>query len=124
MLEGDYGKKVFYQWHQRIGPGPLLDRLRNRKVIRGAPQYPGWVDHRYRIKLSTGGWCWVAEPYGLNEEDMGDLAYLQENGFDINVSATQALHFPGRTVAVHIYLQGTERMVNVYKELGIQGRSA
>ena len=87
-----------WHWHVRKGPLPLL---RSRHNL-GRWGKPGWLDHWYRLRLPDGRWCYVAEPYQLNEDALEDLAFLAAHGFEVEVTAWQARHYPGHTVAVHI----------------------
>jgi hypothetical protein len=86
-------------WPDRKGPLPLLAK-RHGLTYRG--YYPGWVDHPYRVKTEKG-WQYIAEPYGLTDckTAFSDLAWLaNEHGYDVQVSAWQARHFPGSTLAI------------------------
>lgn len=85
-------------WHVRKGPLPLLQE-RHELPSWGTP---GWVDHAYRLRLPDGRWQYVAEPYGLHEEALADLMFLAENGYDVTITAWEARHYPGHTVAVRL----------------------
>ncbi|MEV0217233.1 hypothetical protein [Micromonospora sp. NPDC050695] len=107
-------------WHLRKGPAVVLDaHLRAALLERadgrrwqflehgdhGASRellLPGWVDHPYRLRLPGGRWMYVAEPYGLDAEAYGHLRHLAEHGYTVDVTAWQARHNPGRTLAVSI----------------------
>jgi len=57
----------------------------------------GLLDHLYRLHTPSGDVVYVSEPYWLHNFD--PLAEL--DGWDVVVSSTEALWFPGHTVAVH-----------------------
>ncbi len=93
------------RWHVRKGPLPLLQKRHgwnvddNPDLIHAVPR---WVDHWWRERLDDGRWRYVAEPYELNDDAFADLAHLVDNGFDVQVAAWRARHYPGHTVAVFI----------------------
>ncbi len=64
-----------------------------------------WFDHWYRLVM-PGGTVFVSEPYDIGPKGMANLAALEDQGWDVMVRAANALHFPGRTVAVWIYRKG------------------
>lgn len=86
-------------WHRRKGPEPLL---RARHETPYPLLLPWWVDHPYRLRLPDGRWRYVAEPYELSPDDLDDLADLEAHGWRVTVTAWQARHFPGHTLAVVI----------------------
>jgi len=78
------------------------------------------MDHSYRVRLEDGRWRYVTEPYSLHERDVfADLAFLVEQGYDVAVTATNALHFPGHTVAVEITPPRRYSLEDVAAELGV-----
>jgi hypothetical protein len=85
-------------WHQRTGPLP--DLRRRHQLERW--ERPRWVDHPYRLRLPDGRWRYVAEPYDLGPAALADLAWLAGTGWRVSVTAWQATHAPGETVAVTI----------------------
>jgi hypothetical protein len=64
--------------------------------------YPRWADHSYRVRLHDGPWRWAAEPYSLDPDAFADLEHLERHGFDVGITAWQARHYPGHTIAVLI----------------------
>lgn len=90
-------------WHERKGPGPVL-RARTGMPECGHPAE--WIDHPYRLRLADGRWAYVVEPYELSGDAFADLAYLDENGFDVHVNTWEARHYPGHTLAVVITPRG------------------
>ena len=106
-------------WHQRKGPLPLL-RTRHGQPSTDEWWHPRWTDHSYRVRLEDGRWRYVTEPYSLHERDVfADLAFLVEQGYDVAVTATNALHFPGHTVAVEITPPRRYSLEDVAAELGV-----
>ncbi len=100
---GSAGEGAAHGWHTRKGPAPLLHSLHGTEDTVDFGGRPSrWVDHAYRLRLPDGRWCYVAEPYELNDLAFADLAYLTEHGYDVTVTAWQARHCPSRTLAVHI----------------------
>ncbi|GAA3785542.1 hypothetical protein [Micromonospora maritima] len=112
-------------WHLRKGPAPLLG-ARQRAAQLGPPDVrrweflehgdhgdgrelliPTWVDHPYRLRLRDGRWRYVAEPYELDAAAAADLAHLAANGYEVTVTAWQARHYPGHTLAVSITPEAT-----------------
>lgn len=87
-------------WHVRKGPGPLLAARHGVDPRFGRPAR--WVDHSYRLRLPDGRWCYVAEPYSIDADATADLAFLADHGFSVVVTAWQARHNPGHTLAVQI----------------------
>lgn len=85
-------------WHQRKGPLPLL------RAHRGLDdwQHPGWMDHAYRVRMRDGRWCYITEPYHLDGDAIADLAWLSKHGYTVWITASNAAHDPGQTVAVEI----------------------
>jgi len=68
------------------------------------------MDHSYRVRLEDGRWRYVTEPYSLHDAAFADLAYLAEHGYDVGVTASNAVHFPGHTVAVEIVPRKAESL--------------
>lgn len=64
------------------------------------PFRASWVDHSYRHRDAAGRWVYVCEPYYIDAECIADLFRLQSFGWDITVSAADARHYPGSTVAI------------------------
>lgn len=91
------------QWPQRTGPLPALARHRgvDRELL-DLGWRPTWVDHPYRLRADDGRWCFVAEPYSLGDDALADLAALVAAGWQVRVSADEARHYPGHTIAVRI----------------------
>jgi hypothetical protein len=82
-------------WPLHLGPLAVL-------VPKAEPgQQPRWVDHAYRIRRA-GVWNYYAEPYDLGPDAFRDFVQLQEAGYYVIVSPSQARHFPGRTACVEI----------------------
>lgn len=91
-------------WAQRRGP--LRDLARRHGIDRDlldAGWRPRWVDHDYRLAADGDHpERWVAEPYELGPDALTDLAHLDAHGWRVIVTAWQARHFPGHTLAVVI----------------------
>lgn len=85
-------------WHQRLGPAPVFAARHELEPS----VLPGRADHPYLLRLPDGRWCYIAEPYELGDDALADLVHLATAGFDISITAWQARHNPGHTVAVHI----------------------
>lgn len=90
-----------------------------RRVVVGGTSYRykdwdveltgGWLDHPYRlVNATTKQTRFIAEPYGLDTEDIVRLGKIAERGWEVTISATLALHFPGETVAVILTRRGDE----------------
>lgn len=80
------------------GRSPLVRALAVRHPdVATSPQALSWVDHHWH---EDG--LYVSEPYGLSAADFADLAWLAEQGWRVAVTARNARHYPGATVAVHI----------------------
>lgn len=82
------------EWKQRGSPVP----------IRNGRSTPGrWLDHPYRlVNPGTGEVVWVTEPYGIELDDIAELAQLRDEGWDVSLNANYAMHYPGWTIAVWI----------------------
>lgn len=87
-------------WRQRgwdaKGPG-------TRRSECGSWELPGNMifDHVYRlVQKERQETVYVSEPYDLTEEGCRALTALAEQGWSITVSAGEATHFPGHTVAL------------------------
>jgi hypothetical protein len=91
-----------HDWSQsRTGPHtefPSLDLGGGHRLY----QHRCWMDHCYRLRLPSGKWRYVAEPYGLNDDALEDLVFLSRAGWDVSITAWQARHYPGHTLAVVI----------------------
>jgi hypothetical protein len=59
------------------------------------------MDHTYRLRTPEGT-VYVAEPYELDEDAFADFVALDKAGWDVGVTAWEARHYPGHTIAVHI----------------------
>jgi hypothetical protein len=99
-------------WPQTVGPKPLLIEKNGERVAR-------WYDHPYRLRIVTDEkwgytsdrpkeWGYVSEPYQLYTEDFEDFRFLEENGWTVDISAAEAMHYPGKTIAVGIFWTGTD----------------
>lgn len=91
-------------WAKRRGPLPDLARRNgiDRELL-DAGWRPRWVDHDYRLAADDDKpERWVAEPYELGADALADLAHLDARGWRVIVTARQARHFPGQTLAVVI----------------------
>jgi hypothetical protein len=58
----------------------------------------GLLDHLYRLVTPSGKIIYVTEPYWLH--DFAALALAAVDGWDVAASSTEALWYPGHTVAV------------------------
>lgn len=87
-------------WHRGAGPGQMLAERHGLDSRHG--YVAAWVGHPYRLRLPDGRWCYVAEPYALDADALADLAFLAGHGYVVTVTAWQARHNPGHTLAVHI----------------------
>lgn len=93
-------------WHTSKGPYPLLadhaeipHELRKPEFV---PSVARWVDHPYMLRESDGTWTYVAEPYSITAADLPSLQALAAAGFTVTISADNAMHAPGQTIAVTI----------------------
>ena len=60
-----------------------------------------WFDHPYRlVNKARGREIFRVEPYGISKEALADLAWISERGWDVDIDANKALHFPGETIAI------------------------
>lgn len=91
-------------WHQMKGPGRVLTEMTAGYPGRldGKRYSANWMDHVYRYPLGGGQWAYVAEPYGVTDRALDDLAHLRQCGYRVTIDARDARWFPGRTVAITI----------------------
>lgn len=66
-----------------------------------------WIDHPYRLRDSDGRMIYAAEPYGLDEDDLEDLAGLVSEGWDVWIGLTP-IWYPGRTTQVLVRRRKTK----------------
>jgi hypothetical protein len=59
------------------------------------------MDHTYTLETPEGT-VYAAEPYELDEDAFADFVVLGKAGWDVYVTATEAQHYPGHSIAVHI----------------------
>lgn len=95
-------------WERQRGPVPDLARRHGVSAeLLDCGWRPGWVDHDYRLPADDEHpERWVAEPYSLLDDAFADLAFLDRAGWRVTVTASNARHFPGHTVAVVIEPEG------------------
>lgn len=81
---------------------------------------PGWVpasgspsqelvevDHAYTlVNEEEERWLYVSEPYAQEGERLRDLEELVNQGWDVDVRAGLALHYPGHTLRIQIERAG------------------
>jgi hypothetical protein len=90
----------------RPGPGtpaavPRTDYLLGRYWEADAGLVTGWLDHPYRLAFRDGSPPWfVSEPYEIGNEGIRHLAAVIDAGWDVQIGAARATHFPAHTVAV------------------------
>ena len=93
----DGGYRELDGW-DRHGPG-----VRNHPAWHDweYPEREGWLDHPYRLirdRVTT----YVSEPYHLTMQGIRALARLREQGWSIWITAKDARHFPGQSMAVYL----------------------
>ena len=104
-------------WPAKSGPWPTLrkrhpelnrDGFDDMETIPSRPSWEvcRWLDHPWRMR-TPDGWVYVAEPYGLDAAAFADFAYLADKGWQVEVSAWEARHLPGRSLAVTISKPGS-----------------
>lgn len=74
----------------------------------GGGKRPGWADHPVKVLLPKDkdgdALTWYCgEPYRLYADDLRSLVKLNDEGWEVLVSAENALHFPGRTMLVALW---------------------
>ena len=75
-------------WGRDDGPDSELrkrDGAKRRGNYVDSAEYH-FADHAYRVKQTDGTLSYYSEPYSLNNNDFGDLAYLASNGWTVIVS--------------------------------------
>lgn len=95
------GSRSGGHWPTTKGPRAVLAR---RDHMPAWETHWRWMEHLYRRRQPDGTNAYVAEPYAehLDEGAHADLAFLEQNGYTVELSWAKAEHFPGRTVAVII----------------------
>lgn len=58
-----------------------------------------WLDHLYTM-ITPMGRLWVAEPYSVEPSDVQHIMSIAGDTWDVSFSSIDALHFPGRTIAI------------------------
>jgi len=69
------------------------------------PRFPDqigftWEDHRYMLRHPELPTIYVAEPYDLDGDDFGEMAWLVDEGWDVRIVPHKALWNPGSTIPI------------------------
>jgi len=57
-------------------------------------------DHKYTLCSGEGRRKYVSEPYQFTAAGIHELLEIQQQGWEIEIKAGDAMHFPGDTVAI------------------------
>lgn len=90
-------------WHAKKGPLPILQHANGQESGNG--WRPRWVDHPYRLRMESGAWIYVAEPYDLDTDAFDDIGLLTSEGWEAEARLDVARHYPGRTIAVLLWMK-------------------
>lgn len=91
----EQGYKVLHGW-DRKAPEVFIEKLGGTSYT---IRYHSLLDHLYRLKHKGGQMVYVSEPYGICH-GWDVLAELDAAGWDIQVDAYWALHYPGSTTMI------------------------
>jgi len=92
----DSGWKLRTGW-DRKAPCGVVECGGGSYYIEGADPL---LDHLYRLASPEGEKVYVSEPYWLHEEELREIGRSLDD-WNVLVSSTKALWYPGHTVAVH-----------------------
>jgi hypothetical protein len=78
----------------KVADNPHLDPVRDYFA-------PSWADHAYGVESPKDGVkSYIAEPYRIGVDTMQELLALADEGWDICLTAADAVHMAGSTTAI------------------------
>jgi hypothetical protein len=61
-----------------------------------------WLDHPYKMRGEAGEVTYISEPYSLSDDGIRHLARLSDRGWQLSITAWQAIWYPGHTLYIAI----------------------
>ena len=102
------GIKVRAWRNVRGAPGAeRVDYGTGYRCFEQRPEHRTWMDHPYRLAIPATEHHpayekYVSEPYRLFDDGIKALAGLIDEGWEVDISAERALHYPGSTVQIQL----------------------